>query len=340
MRKAEFLISRTGSALVVLLGVSVVTFVLARVIPTNLAAEYVGYHARPAQIARAAHQLGLDRSLPVQYLHYMNEILHGNLGISVSTKRPVLADIAQRLPNTLELLVLGMIIAVLAGIVLGALSARWRGRAVDGPLRSVSILGVSFPAFWLGLMLQIVFFRMLDWLPLAGQSTTDLSFTNPIHPVTHFQIIDAALTGNWIAFRDVAAHLVLPAVTLAAFPAGLIARMIRASMLEVLEHDYIRTARAYGLPDRLITFGYALKNAIGPTLAVIGLSFAYALTGSFFVEVIYDWPGLGQYTVNALLALDYPAIMGVTLLGAVSYIVINLAVDVAQAWLDPRVSLA
>lgn len=340
MRKAEFLISRVASAAVVLFGVSLITFTLSRVIPSNVAAEYVGEHARPAEIARAAHQLGLDRPIPVQYLHYLGDALRGNLGISVSTRRPVLGDIAQRLPNTLELLLAGMLLAVLLGVIAGAVSARWRGRAADYLLRSVSILGVSVPAFWLGLLVQIVFFRMLGWLPLSGQTSTDLQFTDPVRPVTHFLLADAMITGNWTAAGDVAAHLVLPALTLAAFPAGLIARMIRASMLESLADDHIRTARAYGLPERVITFSYALRNAAGPTLAVIGLSFAYALTGSFFVEVIFDWPGLGQYTVHSLLALDYPAIMGVTLLGAVAYIVINLLVDVAQAWADPRVAIA
>lgn len=340
MRKAEFLISRVASAIGVLFGVSMITFTLARVIPGNLAAEYVGAHARPAQIARAAHQLGLDRSIPVQYLRYLGDVLRGNLGSSVATKRPVLTDIAQRLPNTLELLAAGMAFAVVAGVIIGTVTARWRGRPVDALLRPVSILGVSLPAFWLGLLLQIVFFRALGWLPLSGQMTTDLQFTNPVQPVTHFLLVDAAITGNWTAFNDVAAHLVLPALTLGAFPAGLIARMLRGSMLEALSQDYIRTARAYGLPERLITFGYALRNAIGPSLAVIGLSFAYALTGSFFVEVIFDWPGLGQYTVNSLLALDYPAIMGVTLLGATAYIIINLLVDLAQAWADPRVAIA
>ena len=340
MRKAEFLISRLGSAIGVLFGVSLITFTLARVIPSNLASEYVGAHARPAQIARAAHQLGLDRPIPVQYLHYLADAATGNLGVSVATRRPVLSDIGARLPNTLALLAAGMTFAIAAGVLAGAASARWRGRWVDTLLRPVSILGVSFPAFWLGLLLQIGFFRALGWLPLSGQMTTDLQFTDPVHPVTHFLLLDAALTGNWTAFGDVAAHLVLPALTLGAFPAGLIARMIRGSMLEALNEDYIRTARAYGLPERLITFSYALRNAIGPTLAVIGLSFAYALTGSFFVEVIFDWPGLGQYTVNSLLALDYPAIMGVTLLGAAAYIVINLLVDLAQAWADPRVAIA
>jgi ABC-type dipeptide/oligopeptide/nickel transport system permease component len=153
-------------------------------------------------------------------------------------------------------------------------------------------------------------------------------------------LVDSLLTGNWIAFKSVAVHLVLPAVTLAAYPIGLIARMTRATMLEILEQDYIRTARAYGLPDRVITYIYALKNALGPTLTVIGLSFAFALTGTFFVELIFNWPGLGTFTVHSLLRNDYPAIMGVTFLGAGGYVTINLIIDLLQGWLDPRISLS
>ena len=207
-------------------------------------------------------------------------------------------------------------------------------------MRIGSILGVSMPAFWLGLLLQILFFRHLHWLPLAGRVSSDLRFTHPIQPITHFYLLDTVLTHNWVAFRDALIHIILPAFTLAAYPIGLIARMTRASMLEVLEQDYIRTARAYGLPERLITYVLALKNAISPTLTVVGLTIAYSLTGAFFVEVIFNWPGLGLFTVHSLLSMDYPAIMGITLFGATGYILINLLVDIMQAWIDPRISLS
>lgn len=340
MRKAEFIITRLLSAVVVLFGVSVITFFLARVIPSDPAAQYIGPHARPDQVAVVAHQLGLDRPLPIQYLRYMGAVLRGDFGTSIASKQPVLDEILSRLPDTLELIFAGMTIAIVVGITLGVISARRRGQPIDFFSRTVSLFGISIPAYWLGLLLQLLFFRWLHWLPLSGEVGSDLRFTHPLTPITHFQLLDAVLTRNWFAFRDVGLHLLLPAITLAAFPAGLIARMTRGSMLEALEEDYIRTARAYGLPDRLITFGYALKNAIGPTLSVIGLSFAFALTGSFFVEIIFGWPGLGLFTVRSLLALDFPAIMGITFLGAVAYILINLIVDLAQAWVDPRVALS
>jgi peptide/nickel transport system permease protein len=179
----------------------------------------------------------------------------------------------------------------------------------------------------------------LDLLPLAGRFSNELRFTNPITAVTNFLLIDALIGRNWIAFKDVTYHLILPAITLALYPMGLIARMTRATMLEVMEQDYIRTARAYGIREAVVVYLYALKNALSPTLTVIGLTFAFALTGTFFVEIIYNWPGLGLFTVHSLLNIDYPAIMGITLFGSVMYVLINLAVDLLQAWIDPRISL-
>jgi peptide/nickel transport system permease protein len=281
----------------------------------------------------------LDKPLPVQYFVYMSELLHGDLGTSIGTKRPVLQELAGRLPATLELLFTGMAIAVIVGVPMGVISARWQGKPTDVFVRTISIIGVSMPAFYLGLLMQILFFRRLDLLPLAGRFSNELRFTNPINPITNFLLLDALIGSNWIAFKDVAFHLVLPALTLAAYPAGLIARMTRATMLEVMEQDYIRTARAYGIRETVVVYLYALKNALSPTLTVIGLTFAFALTGTFFVEIIYNWPGLGLFTVHSLLNVDYPAIMGITLFGSVMYVLINLAVDLLQAWIDPRISL-
>ncbi len=339
LHKLEYILRRLLTSLFVLFGVSIITFFLARVVPNDAAVLYIGPKARAEDLARVRIQLGLDKPLPVQYAFYMRDLLHGDLGISIGTKRPVLQEILDRAPATLELLFTGMFLAVLIGIPLGVLSARWQGKPLDVGVRTVSIIGVSIPAFFLGMVLQIVFFRNLHLLPLAGRVTSDLRFTHPIETITHFYVLDTLLTKNWVALKDVLLHLLLPALTLAAYPIGLIARMTRAAMLEVMEQDYIRTARAYGIRDVIITYVYALKNAISPTLTVIGLTIAFALTGTFFVEVIYTWGGLGEFTVRALLNIDYPAIMGITLLGASAYVVINLVVDILQAWIDPRVSL-
>ncbi len=275
-----------------------------------------------------------DRDAELTPLAHLDEIQEQIIGRQPQPLRQV-----DRLPATLELLLASMAAAFLVGVVLGVLSALWQGRWPDLLVRTSSIAGVSMPAFHLGLVLQILFFRNLGWLPLAGRLTTDLRFTHPVEPLTGFLLIDALVGRNWVALADAAEHLILPGLTLAAYPIGLIARMTRASMLEVLSQDYIRTARAYGLPERTVVYLYALKNAVGPTITVLGLTMAYALTGTFFVEVVFNWPGLGLFTVRSLLNVDYPAIMGITLLGAAGYVVINLLVDLAQAWLDPRVRL-
>ncbi len=339
MRKLEYILRRLATSVLVLFVLTFVTFFLARVVPTDPAALYIGPHARQEDIDRISHQLGFDQPLTTQYFIYMRNLLQGDWGDSIGTKRPVLQEIGDRLPSTLQLLFAAMFLAIIIGIPLGVISSRFQGKPIDAVVRSGSIVGVSLPAFWLGLILQIIFFRTLNILPLGGDISTDLRFSNPITPVTHFILIDAAITGNWVAFKDALLHLVLPAFTLAAYPIGLIARMTRATMLEVLSQDYIRTARAYGISDRFVTYGYALKNALGPALTVIGLTLAYALTGSFFVEIVFNWPGLGQWTVRALSDIDYPAIMGVALFGAIGYVLINLVVDLIQAWIDPRISL-
>ncbi|MEO5887180.1 MAG: ABC transporter permease [Anaerolineales bacterium] len=339
MRHLEFILRRLLTSIFVLLGVSVITFFIARVVPTDAAALYIGPRARPEDIERVRIQLGLDKPLPMQYAIYMSELARGDLGNSISTKRPITQELSGRLPATLELLFAGMFLAILIGIPLGVVSARWQGQLPDVLVRLISIVGVSMPAFFLGLLLQIFFFRNLDILPLAGRLDSDMRFISPVEEITRFIVLDSLLTQNWVAFKDALLHLVLPAFTLAAYPIGLIARMTRAAMLEVLEQDYIRTARAYGIKDGVITYLYALKNAISPTLTVIGLTFAFALTGTFFVEIIFTWPGLGLFTVRSLLNLDYPAIMGMTLFGAGGYVLINLVVDVLQSWVDPRVSL-
>lgn len=339
LQKVEFLFRRFITSLFVLVGLTIISFIIARVVPSNAAALYIGPKAHPEDIARVTKQLGLDRPLPVQYGVYMQGILKGDWGTSIATKRPVLKEIGDRFPATLELLFFSMTLAVMIGIPLGVVSAQWQGKFFDTIVRTGSIAGVSLPAFWLGLLLQMLFFRALGWLPLSGRVDADLRFTSPIDPITGFFIVDSIITTNWIALKDVFLHLILPAITLGAYPLSLIARMTRATMLEVQAQDYIRTAQAYGIRQAYITYIYSLKNAIGPTLTVIGLTLAYSLTGSFFVEIVYNWPGLGLFTVRSLTNLDYPAIMGITLFGAIGYVLINLIVDLLQAWIDPRISL-
>ena len=340
MQKIEYTVRRLFLSVVVLLGMTVVTFMLTRIVPSNPAALYLGNRARPEQIEAAIEELGLNDPLPAQYVRYLDDLLHGDLGESLATRRPVTLEITSRLAATGELLLVSLLIAIMVGIPLGVFSAQLHGKPADIFVRAFSIIGVSLPQFWLGLFLQLTFGLGLGLLPLARRIDSSLRFTSPIQDITGFFLFDSLVTGNWVAFQDVALHLILPAVTLAAYPIGLIARMTRATMLEVMQQNYIRTAEAYGLNSRLIVYRYALKNAIIPTLTVIGLTFAYSLTGAFYVEIIFNWPGLGLFTARSFLNLDFPAIMGITLFGATGYILINLLIDLLQAYIDPRVSLS
>ena len=338
MRRLEYTIRRLALSIGVLIGLSIITFTLTRIVPSNPAALYLGPKAPPEALAQITEELGLNDPIPAQYIRYVDALLHGDLGISIATKQPVLKEIQDRLPATIELLVTAMILAVIIGIPLGVMSAQLKGKSADFIVRIVSIVGVSVPQFWLGLLLQMVFGLGLGWV-MAGRIDSTLRFTDPIVERTGFYIFDAFISGNWTALGDVLAHLILPALTLAAYPIGLIARMTRANMIEVLEQNYIRTANAYGVPQYKIVYVYALKNALIPVMTVLGLTLAYALTGAFYIEIIFNWPGLGQFTAKSFLSLDYPSIMGVTLYGAMSYILINLIIDVLQSAIDPRVTL-
>jgi len=332
-----FIVRRLLLGLVVVLGLTVVTFFIARVVPSDPAARWVGPRATVEQIERARVKLGLDKPIYIQYLRYMGDLLRGDWGVSIVTHQPVLRDIATYLPASLELTFYGMLLAIIVGIPLGVLSAVHKDRAVDHLSRAFSIGAVSLPTFWVAMVFQLVFFGYLHILPLGGQLDMAVKLAYSIPRVTGMYTVDALLAGNWTVFLNALEHLVLPAVTLATYPVGLITRMLRSSMLEVSNEDYIRVARAYGLPEGRVIYVYALKNAIGPTITVIALTFAYSLAGTFLIEAVYNWPGLGHYAADAVLAADYPAIMGVTIVVAFFYVLLNLLVDIIHAVLDPRI---
>lgn len=335
-----YLVRRLALAVLVLFGVATITFLIVRVVPSDPAAVYVGSNARPEQIREARKILGLDKPLYVQYGIYMKDLVSGEWGNSLRTKRPVLQDLVHFLPASLELIVAALLLATVMGLVMGVLTAHMKGSWIDNVMRLFAVGGVSVPAFWLALMLQIMFFRSLHLLPVAGQSDILVAQAHPITPITGMNVVDAFITSNWPAFWDALKHLIMPMLALAAYPAGVIMRMTRSSMLESLGMDYIRMARALGLPPRTLLYKDSLKNAIGPVLTVIGLTFAYSLTGTFFVELIFAWPGLGTYATTSILSLDYPAIMGVTVMVAIVYVIVNLVVDIAQAFFDPRIALS
>jgi peptide/nickel transport system permease protein len=333
----KILWKRLSSALLVLLAASFVTFTLARVIPSDPALAYIGPKATEADSAQLRITLGLDQPIPVQYFKYIGQTLQGNWGYSLSSKQPVLQEIADRLPSTLELIFFAMGFALIFGVAMGVYAAKYRGRLQDSVIRLLSIAGVSMPAFWLGLLLQMLFAGRLTWFPATGQFDIELKYDNPITKITGFPIFDSIITGNFAATMNGLHHMILPALTLSAYSFGLISRMARANLLEVMSQDYIKVARAYGLSERLIFFKLALRNALPPILTITGLSTAYLITGTFFVEQVYNWPGIGSFAVNSLISIDYPAIMGITLLAAIGYLVINFIVDLIHAKLDPRV---
>jgi peptide/nickel transport system permease protein len=326
-------------AVLVLVSVSIITFFIARVVPSNPAAAWVGPHPTKEQIALATERLGLDRPLYEQYLRYMRGLLRGDLGNSIKTHQPITADFKTFLPATMELVLTGMVMAVLIGIPFGVLSGAQKGSLLDHFTRLFSIAGVSMPTFWLGLLLQLFFFSRLGLLPLAGRVSTQVALYHPVEQITGFYLIDTAITGNWVAFKDVLIHIILPAFTLATYAIGLTIRMTRSTMIEVLGEKYILASRVAGISERVVLFVLALKNAIIPTITVLGLSFVYSLTGAILVEVIFAWPGLGSYVTNAVLSIDFPVIVSVTLVVTVFYVFINLFLDLGQAMLDPRITL-
>lgn len=339
MKRLEYVVKRLIAAVFVLFAVSIMTFFIARVVPSDPAASWVGSHPTKEQIARATIELGLDKPLYVQYAVYLKSLLHGDFGTSVTTRHPIVQDIRAFLPATLELVFMSIILAVIIGIPLGVLSGSKKGSVLDHATRLISIAGVSIPAFWLGLILQLVFFSWLGWLPIGGRLSTRVSISYPIAHVTGFYVLDSLLTGNWVGLKDSLHHIILPAIVLATYPVGLTIRMVRSNMIEVLSEKYILAAKTSGLPQRLILFRLALKNAITPTLNALGLSFVYSMTGAILVEIIFSWPGLGNYVTNAILSVDFPVIVSVTLVVTVFYVFINLAIDLIQAAIDPRVTL-
>jgi peptide/nickel transport system permease protein len=332
----KFILRRLLLGIIVLFGVTIITFFLTRVLPSDPAAKWVGPRATHEQIAQATIDLGLDKPLYVQFIRYFEDLLQGDLGNSLRTRRPIIEDLKDYLPATIELVFLSTIAAVFIGIPLGVISARNKDKMIDHISRLFSVGVVSLPTFWVGLIFQLVFFRILGIFPLAGQLSTEIKIMMEIPEITGFLIFDSLITGNFKIFFDALWHIVLPGITIGLYPVGLVARMTRSALLEILSEDYITAARSYGLSERVVLWSYALKNSIGSTSTVVALSIGYTLVNTFLVEAIFSWPGIGSYIATAVLGLDYPAIMGVTLFSAFTYVILNLIADIIIA-LDPRV---
>lgn len=332
----NYIIKRLLLGAMVLMGVVVITFFLARIIPSNPAAQWVGPRATQEQIDQATIDLGLDKPLYVQFGRYIHDLSKGDLGKSLRSKQPVSKELAAFLPPTIELIIFSTILAILIGIPLGLNAAKKRDQALDHFCRFFSVGAVSLPTFWVALFLQLIFFSILGILPLGGQMDTKIKLLYTVQERTGFLLLDSIISGNWVVAKDVFRHMILPSVTIALYPIGLVARMTRSALLEILSEDYIKAARSYGIKERLVLWNYALKNSLGTTITVLALSIGYTLVNTFLVEAIFSWPGIGRYIANAVVALDYPAIIGVTLVSAFSYIMLNLFADIIIA-LDPRV---
>ncbi len=318
----------------VLWGVTLITFFLSRVAPGDPARLIAGPRANAVALEHVRALYGLNEPLVKQYLMYMGDLLHGDLGTSFVTRQPVRSDLATFFPATLELALFAMLIGSALGLLLGVIAALKRGAPGDVGVRFLAIAGLSMPAFWLAMLFQLVFYSRLAWLPFGGRLATGV----PAPPyVTGLYTVDSLLAGQWHTLADSITHLVLPVTVLALAEVGLMARIVRTSMLEVLGEDYIRTAQAKGLSRRRVLVRHTLRNALLPAVTVLALEFGLLAGGVFLVETIFAWPGVGRYAYDAIRASDYNATMGVTLMIAILYVVLNLVVDVLYLYLDPRI---
>jgi peptide/nickel transport system permease protein len=332
----RYLITRILAAAIMALLATLVIFLIASQVPGDPILARLGDLAasNPDTVAYYRAQWGLDLPLWEQYWIFLQKLAHGDLGISIATQRPVLDDIAQYAPATLELATIAFVLAILVGVPLGIFAAVARDSWVDHLARFLSLIGVSSPTFWLAFIMLAIFYGGLQIAPGPGRIDAIML---PPENVTGLYVVDSILAGDWETLRNILAHLILPAIVLAAATLGLITRTTRASMLETLGQDYVRVARAKGLKERAVIIGHALPNALIPVVTLGGLAYAQLLTGAVMTETIFSWPGLGRYTFRSAVALDFPAIMGITLIVAVVYLIINLLIDVSYAILDPRV---
>nr|WP_315470401.1 ABC transporter permease [uncultured Sphingorhabdus sp.] len=330
---AKIIARRMAMLVLVMLGVSIVTFFVARVIPGDPALLIAGPRATPEMLAGIRADLGLDQPLIVQYVGYMRDLLQGDLGASIMTGKSVGPELFRYMPATLELMLMALFLTVAIAVPLGVLTALKRDRWPDTAGRGFAMIGISMPTFWVGLLLVLVFYGWLGLLPGSGRLDTGLA-APPF--VTGLYLLDGLIDGNMLVVKSAFNHLLLPSAALALASIGIVVRMIRASMIEVMNEDYIRTMRAFGLSRRTIISKHALPNALLPFVTVLGLELATLLFGSVIVESVFAWPGVGSYVLSAILNLDFPIIMGFTILASIVYVFANLMVDLAYLVLDPR----
>ena len=345
----RYIIRRLISLVPTLLGVVFIIFMFQRLIPGDPAVAMLGEHAAQENVERIREQLGLNRPafldiealregdfagfFDSQFIRYLGRLVQGDLGKSIHRRIPVAETLALRFPATIELAMLSMFIAVFVGVPVGIASAARRNSVLDSVSMTGSLIGVSMPIFWLGLMMIMLFAVALQWLPSGGRASHAIE----IETITNFYIIDSILAGNMEALVDAGRHLFMPVIALATIPMAIIARMTRSSMLDVLQEDYIRTAHAKGAREHVVLFKHGLKNAFLPVVTIIGIQTGTLLAGAVLTETIFSWPGIGRWIYDAILGRDYPIVQGGTMLIAFVFIFVNLFVDISYAFLDPRI---
>lgn len=337
MGLASYTIRRAILLAFVLLGVVTLTFFLAYMVPGDPARLMAGSHATGEQVLAMRKRLGLDKPLYEQYLIYLQRLLKGDMGTSIDSRQPVAEELTSYFQATFELTTFSMFFAIAVGVVLGILSALKKDKITDHLSRLTCLSGVAMPSFWFAMLLQLLMARILGWFPLGDRVDASVFAAHPLTQITGMYILDSILTLNIPVLISALQHIALPSFVLFFRALAVQARMVRASMLDVLRQDYVRTARAYGLPERMVVFKYALKNALIPSVTVAGLSYGWLLAGALLVESIFSWPGLGRYVAWGILNADYPVILGASLLMAVLYMVINFIVDLTYAFLDPKI---
>ncbi len=316
-----------------IIGVTILVFLLVHFIPGNPVEVMLGEKATEAARQALTERLGLDKPMHVQYWNWFTHILKGDFGMSVQSRMPVTEAILTRLPATIELALTSTIIAAVLGIIVGVSAAYYHNTRFDHMLVTFSLVGVSIPIFWLGIMLIFLFSAVLGWLPVSGR----LTMGSGIQEMTGFYLLDTLIAGDFDLFWDSVKHLTLPALSLATIPLSQIVRVTRSSMLDVLSEDYVRTARAKGLPYRLIIYKHALKNALIPVVTVIGLQMGKLLAGAILTETVFSWPGTGRLLIQSISNRDYPMVQGIVFILALAFILVNIAVDILYAKLDPRI---
>jgi peptide/nickel transport system permease protein len=330
-----YIIRRILILIPTLLGVSVIVFLMLHLTPGDPAELLLGERATPQALDELREHLGLKEPLYVQYGMFLKRLMQGDLGETIWTRQKVWTEVTQRFPATIELSVAALAISCFFGIVFGIVSATRQYSIFDYLSMLGALAGVSMPIFWLGLVFMLIFSLNLGWLPLSGR----LSIGVDLDVITNFYILDAILTRNWTALKDAVWHIILPAVTLSTIPTAIVARMTRSAMLDVLRQDYIKTAKAKGLSKLMIIFKHALRNALIPVVTTIGLQFGVLLGGAILTETIFAWPGVGKWMYDAVMQRDYMVIQGGTLFIAALFVLINLAVDVLYAVINPRISM-